>query len=319
MSDTMSAYLLSEFHKSPEIGEVPVPVAGTRDVVVKVASSSVNPYDAMAGAGVFRGISEYRFPAVLGRDLAGTVVSVGEGVTQFSPGDEVLGMIKRDYIGDGTFAEYVMVPEGEFIVHRPESLPIAEAGVLGLAGLTALQCLQALESATGDTILVNGATGGVGAFLIQLAAARGLRVLATARAGGDVEHVIDLGAFAAIDATSGTVVEQVAEAYPEGVDGVIDLVSRTPKDFTSMAALAHAGGVAATTLSAARDGAGAGRRVVNVHSSSNTASLREIAELAASGVLRVPIVDSFPLDRIEDAFALLWTGPRGKVALTMST
>ena len=318
MSDTMCAYHLSEFHESPRIGNVSMPAAGARDLVVKVTASSVNPYDAMAGAGMFQRVSEYRFPAVLGRDLAGTVVSVGEDVTQFRPGDEVLGMIKRDYIGDGTFAEYVVVPEGEFVVHRPKALPVVEAGVIGLAGVTALQCLQALGSGPGDTILVNGATGGVGAFIIQLAAARGLRVLATTRGGEDAEHVIALGALRAIDYTAGTVVEQVAAAYPDGVDGVVDLVSRTAEDFMSMAALARVDGAAVSTLSAARDGAAAGRRVVNVHSRSDTAALQEIAELAATGALRVPIVDVFPFDRIEDAFALLRSGPRGKVGLTMS-
>lgn len=108
------------------------------------------------------GVYEYRLPAAQGRDVAGTVEAVGPEVTAFRPGDEVLGMAKCDYIGDGTFADYVVVPEDRYIVPRPDELPLADAGVVGLAGVTALQCLDALGCRTGDTVLINGATGGWG-------------------------------------------------------------------------------------------------------------------------------------------------------------
>ena len=173
MSDQMRAYALREFGEPPGLTEVPVPEAGPGEVRVRVTASSVNPYDAAAGAGFFRRMSEYRLPAVLGRDVAGTVDQVGAGVTAFAPGDEVLGMVKRDYVGDGTFAEYVVVPEDRFLVHRPEALGLAEAGALGLAAVTALQSLRELGLRPEDTVLVNGATGGVGAFVGPVGCCRG--------------------------------------------------------------------------------------------------------------------------------------------------
>ena len=147
MTATMRAYALAAFDADARLIDLPVPEPGPGEVRVRVTASSVNPYDAAAGAGFFRHMSEYRLPAVLGRDVAGTVDQVGAEVSAFRPGDEVLGMVKRDYIGDGTFAEFVVVPEDQFIVHRPEGLALAEAGALGLAAVTALQSLRGTGSA----------------------------------------------------------------------------------------------------------------------------------------------------------------------------
>lgn len=317
MTKTMRAFALWEFDAAPRHGDVRFPEFGPREVLVRVTASSVNPFDGMAGAGVFRNMLDYRLPAVLGRDVAGTVESVGGEVSRFAPGDEVLGMVKRDYIGDGTFAEFVVVPEDQFIVHRPSELGLIEAGALGLAGVTALQCLVDLNQAEGETILVNGATGGVGAFVIQLAAASGIHVVATARPGEESEHVLSLGASHTVDWSKDTIAE-VRATYPDGVDGVVDLISRDPATFSRIAELARPGGTAVTTLSAARDGAGEGRTTVNVHSAGDPAMLSRLAELAASQAIRVPVVDVLPFDRIDDAFAILPTGPRGKVALTLN-
>jgi NADPH:quinone reductase len=316
MTDQMRAYALRSFDEKPALTDLPVPEPGPGEVRVRVAASSVNPYDAAAGAGFFRGMSEYRLPAVLGRDVAGTVDRVGAGVTAFQPGDEVLGMVKRDHVGDGTFAEYVVVPENRFIVHRPEGLGLAEAGALGLAAVTALQCLHELGLRRGDTVLINGATGGVGAFAVQLAAADGLRVVATARPGEEEAHVRASGAVEAVDWSQDTVAA-VRTLHADGVDGVVDLISRDPSSFSVVAGLARPGGAAVTTLGAARDGAGEGRRTANVHSSGDPELLRHVAELAATGALRVPLVEVLPFERIDDAFSSLRGGPLGKVGLSL--
>ena len=313
----MRAYALGAFGEEPRLTALSVPEPGPREVRVRVTASSVNPYDAAAGAGFFRSMSEYRLPAVLGRDVAGTVEQVGAEVTAFEPGDEVFGMVKRDYIGDGTFADYVVVPEDRFIVQRPEGLRLAEAGALGLAAVTALQSVRELALRPDDTVLVNGATGGVGAFAIQLAAAEGLRVVATATPGEEEAHVRALGAAETVDWSTDTAAA-MRELHPAGVDGVIDLVSRDPGSFSAIAGLARPGGAAVTTLGAARDGAGNGRRTANVHSAGEPALLQHVAEMAATGRLRVPLVDVLPFERIDDAFATLSAGPLGKVGLSAS-
>ncbi len=189
----MKAFALTGFDTPPELVEVPTPVPGPEEVLVRVAATSVNPVDHMIRSGFFRQVQEYRFPAVFGRDLAGEVVEVGSAVTRYRPGDRVYGFVKREHIGDGTFAEYVVVPETMFVGPAPANLTLAQAGVLAQSGVTALECLDAVPSAAGDVVLVNGATGGVGSFAVQIAVARGAEVVATARTPEQEAFVRGLG------------------------------------------------------------------------------------------------------------------------------
>lgn len=318
MTASMRAYALEDFGEEPGLTEVPVPEPGPREVLVRVRASSVNPVDVATSSGAFRALYEYRFPAVQGRDVAGTVERVGPEVTAYRPGDEVLGMVKRDYIGDGTFAEFVVVPEDRFIVRRPAGLAVADAGALGLAGGTAMQCLDALGCRPGDTVLINGATGGVGAFAIQMAVARGLEVIATARPGEEDKHVRDLGAAATVDWSAGGVPAAVRSLRPDGVDGVIDLVSRDSASFLTMAGTATPAGTAVTTLGAAPAQTADGPATKNIHSEGDPALLRRLVDLVVAGQLRVPLVDVLPFGRIDDAFALLAAAPRGKVGLALA-
>lgn len=319
MTDSMRAFALADFDQVPCLTEMPVPEPGPSEVRVRVRTSSVNPVDIASGAGVFKNMYEYRFPAILGRDVAGTIDAVGPLVTRFRIGDEVLGMVKRSYIGDGTFAEYVVVPEDRFIIHRPLEIPIAEAGALGLAGVTALQCLDALACKEGDTVFVNGATGGVGAFVIQAAVNQGLVVVASARPGAEEEHVRALGATETVDWSLGDAPAAVRAMRPRGVDGVVDLVSRDPEAFRVVAMAAASTGTAVTTLGAARPKSDGGAAMLNVHSEGDPALLHRLVDLVSSGALRVPLVDQISFDRIADALELLAAAPAGKIGLLVSS
>lgn len=315
MDAMMRAYALQSFDDSAGFADVPFPQPGPGEIRVRVRASSVNPVDVATSTGFFREMYEYRFPSIQGRDFAGTVDAVGDDATRFSPGDEVFGMVKRDYIGDGTFAEYVVVDERRFVVARPDSLGLDDAGAIGLAGVTALQCIDALDLESASTVFINGATGGVGSFAIQAAVAAGHEVIATARPGDEERHVRRLGATRVVDWSAGDVVERVRAIRPEGVDGVIDLISRTPEAFTVIARSAANAGVAVTTLGAARDQPSDGATTKNVHSDSDPELLQRLADLVGAGSMRVPLVEVFPFERIEEAFALLATGPLGKVGL----
>ncbi|MGP6177748.1 NADP-dependent oxidoreductase [Microbacterium sp. A196] len=317
MTHTMRAYTLNSFEETPAFADMPIPEPGPNEVRVRVRASSVNPVDAATSVGAFRTMYEYRFPSVQGRDFAGTIDAVGAAVTRFQPGDDVFGMVKRDYVGDGTFAEYVVVDAQRFITVRPEALSLADAGALGLAGVTALQCVEALELQPGATVFINGATGGVGAFAIQIAVLGGLEVIATARTGEEERHVRELGATHTVDWTTEDVTEAILQLRPGGADGVIDLISRDPDSFRRIAAAAGPGGTAVTTLGAARDQPEDGPVTKNIHSDSDPVLLTRIAEIVVDGSVRVPLVDTFPFERIEDAFALLATGPLGKVGLQL--
>lgn len=312
---TMRAYVLNGFDERSELADIPIPEPGPRDVRVRVRTSSVNPVDVATSAGVFRSMYEYRFPSIQGRDFAGTVDRIGTAVTAFHPGDEVFGMVKRDYIGDGTFAEYVVVPEDQFIASRPEQMDVQAAGALGLAGVTALRCVDALELQPGDSLFINGASGGVGSFAIQIAASRGVRVIATARSADQARHVRDLGATDTVDGSTGDTPAAVRRVQAAGVHGVIDLVSRSTADFVPIAGTAAKGGRAVTTLGAAPSEPIDGIGTANIHSAGDPSLLRHVAQLVVTGSMRVPLADVVPFERIEDAFALLGSSPLGKVGL----
>ncbi|MCY1674950.1 NADP-dependent oxidoreductase [Pseudarthrobacter sp. SL88] len=315
----MRAYVLYSFDEKARLADVSVPEPGPGQVRVRVLASSINPVDIATANGFFRSMHEYRFPAVQGRDFAGIVDTVGPQVTAYRPGDEVFGMVKRDYIGDGTFAEYVVVDQDRFLVKRPAALDRDAAGALGLAGVTALQCLDALDLQPGDAVFINGATGGVGSFAIQIGRSRGLHVIATARAGEEDRHVRELGAKDTIDWTTSDVAAAVRQLRPEGVRGVIDLVSRDTDSFLHIAGSASPDGTAVTTLSAAPAESTDGPAMVNIHSNSDPALLRRIADLAVEGHVRVPLVKVFSFEHIDEAFALQATAPLGKVGLTVAT
>jgi hypothetical protein len=132
MTASMRAYALTAFGDEPGLTEVPVPEPGPGpgDVRIRVRAASVNPVDVATCTGAFRALYEYRFPSVQGWDLAGTVEDAGSEVTAFRPGDEVFGMVKRDYIGDGTFGEFVVVPGAR------QGQGAAEARLLAVEGAT---------------------------------------------------------------------------------------------------------------------------------------------------------------------------------------
>ena len=243
--------------------------------------------------------------------------AVGTEVTAFAPGDEVFGMVKRDYIGDGTFAEFVVVDADRFVVHRPDAVDLVSAGALGLAGVTALQCVDALQLEPGDSVFIHGATGGVGSLATQIAAARGLHVIATARPGEQEEYVRALGAAATVDRPSDDVPAAVRRLQPDGVDGVIDLVSRGDA-FAAIAAIASPQGTAVTTLSAAPVDSGEGPRLVNIHSDSDPACSPGSPISSQQGCARSHRRRRSRSDRIDDAFALLATGPNGKIGLVIA-
>ena len=155
---------------------------------------------------------EHHFPVVLGKDFAGTVEAAGPGVQSLRPGEAVFGVVIKAALGDGAFGEYVTAPEA-YTALVPAGPDLATAGALGLAGTAALAAVNAVALLPGQTVLVSGGTGGVGGFAVQLAAARGACVVATARPGEDDAYLRDLGARDTVDFT-GDVPAAVAALRP---------------------------------------------------------------------------------------------------------
>lgn len=229
----MKAVVVESFDRAPVVREVPVPEVGPTDVLVRVQASSVNPADETIASGELQPIVGHVLPITLGRDFAGIVETVGAEVTGYRPGDVVLGNLPpwNPHVQDGTWSEYVLLPGGQFATHLPDGVPIETAGVASLVTITAIAAVEAAQLEQGQTVLVVGASGGVGVVTVQLARAAGTSVIALARAE-DAEFLAELGASRTIDRD-----EDLAEALgDQKIDALIDLVTPDPESLNAIAA-----------------------------------------------------------------------------------
>ena len=173
--------------------DAPRPVAAAGEILVRVHAAGVNPVDWKIRSGAFGGL---KFPAILGYDVSGTVEQVGEGVKEFKTGDEVFAYLSLSK--GGGYAQYVSVPAKE-AAKKPAKADHKQAAAVPLAALTAWQAMfDKADLKAGQTILIHGAAGGVGHFAVQLAHAKGAKVIATASAE-NAEFVKGLGADQVID------------------------------------------------------------------------------------------------------------------------
>ncbi|WP_395298287.1 NADP-dependent oxidoreductase [Kitasatospora hibisci] len=292
-----------------EYGDVPEPKLGPDSVLVRVAAASVNPVDWKIQAGYLDGVLDVVFPVIPGWDVAGVVEQVGVGVTEFAPGDEVMGYVREDMVRRGTFAEYIAAPV-RTLARKPEALDFAQAAGLPLAGLTAYQALtRALEVKPGETVLVHAAAGGVGSLAVQIAVALGARVIGTA---GERNHDYLRGLGAEPVAYGDGLADRVRALAPDGVDAVLDLIGGEALQL-SPALLAEGG-----RLASVADGAvlALGGRYVFVRP--DTADLAALGELADSGRLTVEVAATFPLEQTAEAHRLNAAGhTRGKIVVTV--
>jgi NADPH:quinone reductase len=303
----------AELGAGPSLAELDEPVAGAGEVRVKVRGSSLNGFDNAVVAGWIAGYMELKFPVVLGRDFAGTIDQVGPEVTGFAVGDEVFGVVLSMPLHAGGFGEYVVVPQAS-LARVPSGLDIATAGVMGLAGSAATTVLHTVDPKPGETMLICGATGGVGNLLIQLATARGATVLATAASGAETELVQRLGATHLIDYT-GDVAAQVRRLAPGGVDIAVHLAG----DPFAVADLVAPGGRFATLLGIAPEQLGERDLVAySVTAGLQPAQLEELARRVVAGELVVPVQQTYRLDEVPLAFAAFAKGTLGKLAVTIA-
>jgi NADPH:quinone reductase-like Zn-dependent oxidoreductase len=307
------AATLDSVPASPAVTEVATPRPGAGELLVRVASASVNGFDAATAAGYLQGMMEHRFPLVIGKDFAGTVEAVGEGVDAFAAGDAVFGVVMKPFLGEGSLAQYVTVPAGYGVARIPDGLSVRDAGALGLAGTAALDSLNAVDPQKDETILISGATGGVGSLAVQLAAARGARIIGTARRGAEADFVAGLTdtEIEVVD-FSGDLEAQVRALAPNGVEAVLHLAG----DGDQLAGLLRPGGRLASPLGYAAEG-----HDITAHSvlaDPTPQTLAQLASDAASGVLRVPVTVTYGLEQVREAFATFGAGTLGKVALTVA-
>ena len=277
------------------VAEVPAPRPGPGQIQVAVAAASINPADIRVPSGEFGDAVTLQFPHVPGNDFAGTVSEVGPGVTAYRPGDEIFGQAvpralraltgsASPSLSTGSLAEYAVFEAGTpLLAHRPAGLPPEHAAALATTGLTALALMATAGIRPGETVLVIGATGGVGTAVLPLLAAAGARVIATAP-DADASLLRSLGADEIIG---------YAEAgYPAGADVVLNLVR--PGDQLNAAARAlRPGGRLITITFPVPQPEWLGRDDIELQFvldlAGRLSDMRAVGEHAARGALRATI------------------------------
>jgi NADPH:quinone reductase-like Zn-dependent oxidoreductase len=213
----MKAVVFEDFG-GPEVlhlAEVDVPEPGPKQVRIRVHTAGVNAIDYKIRAGQMRPNLPARLPAIPGAEAAGVVEAVGAEVTWVKPGDEAFGWTRG-----GGYCEQALLTT---CTVKPAGLSFADAVALPVAGETAERVLRLLEVKSGDTVLIHGAAGAVGGIAVQLAVARGARVIGTAGAGNH-EYLASLGAEPTLYGEG--LVERVRALAPDGVDAVFDVAGR---------------------------------------------------------------------------------------------
>lgn len=288
-----------------QVREVEDPVAGPGRVLVAVKAAGVNPGE----IGIREGRMHERWPATFpsgqGTDLAGVVQAVGEGVSSFSAGDEVLGWTEER----ASQAELVSVP-AEQLTAKPPSVPWEVAGSLFVAGMAAYASVQAVAPREGETVVVSAAAGGVGSVAVQLARRTGATVIGLA---GEANHDW-LRQHDIVPVTYGDgELDRIREASGGHVNAFIDTFGGGYVD------LAIELGVAPERINTIADFAAVERLGVKgqgTHAIATAAILAELADLVARGELEIPIARTFPLEQVGDAFReLADRHTRGKIVL----
>jgi NADPH:quinone reductase-like Zn-dependent oxidoreductase len=273
--------------------DVDTPTPGSGQVRVRVAGTSFNGVDANIRAGRMQGPMPLELPHVPGLDVAGTVDALGAGVDGPKVGDSVIGFLP--FGDDGATAEFVLAAATS-LAPAPTSIPLADAAALPLVGLTAWQALfEHADLQPGQRVLVNGASGAVGGYAVQLAKTAGAHVIATASTGTRARVEAE-GADEVIDHTAG----DVSAALSEPVDVLVNLAPISPEQFSALAARVRDGGVIVNTtvwMPAPSDEA-RGVRGIDLYVRSDPAQLAELSDRVDRGELTVDIAERVPMTEL---------------------
>ena len=299
----MKAIVVHEYG-GPEVlkfEEYPDPVPGPGEVLVRVAAASVNPIDYKRRAGLTKDFYPLHFPGLIGVDMAGTVVKIGEGVEGFSVGDQVFAM------ADDTYAELCVV-KAAVLAKVPKGLDLIQAAALPLVTVTGNQLLAATGIKAGQTVLVVGAIGNVGRSAVFTARERGATVIA-----GILKRQLNeakaIGADQAVATDDDTAIATLAP-----LDAVADTVGGRTAE--KLIAKVKPGGVYASVVGLPQNAAKyPSVKVVHVFSKFDRKTLEFMAEAVRDGKLVIPISQKLPLSEAAEAQAAAEKGGTGKILL----
>jgi NADPH:quinone reductase-like Zn-dependent oxidoreductase len=310
MTSTMKAVRIHAYG-GPELlhyEDVPMPRLNADDMLIRVHAAAINPVDWKIREGYLQGFLHHKLPLILGWDVSGEVIEVGPEATGFKVGDAVYA--RPDIERDGAYAEYIAVKASE-VAHKPAKLDHIHAAAVPLAALTAWQSLvDAAQLQAGQTVLIHAAAGGVGNFAVQLAKARGARVIATASAV-NTGIVAELGADQFIDYTRTRFEEVVKD-----VDVVFDTIGGDTQERSWQ--VLKPGGMLVSVVSPPPEATAAARGVRSafVFIQPSSQQLTAIAQLIDEGKMKSIIHTVLPLAEARQAQVISQGGhARGKIVL----
>ncbi len=305
------ALAITQKGEAPAVHDVAPSTTGSGRALVRVRAASVNGIDAYVAAGYVWDSMAHEFPVVLGRDFAGVVEEAGPEVTTLHVGDRVAGVITGMDLYVGAIIEELTV-EATALTPMPDEVSFQEAAAVGLAGSTARDMVEALRLTADDTVLVSGATGGVGVFAVQLAAATGATVVATGRPGL-AEPLLELGAAHVVDYAD-DLAAAVREVAPDGVTAV----AHSAGDAAAVGALLKPDGRLVSVIGATDEQVGRDDVTVTaVQATSTPQGFGALLGAVGDGRLKVPVFSTYPLDDSANAISAFGEHKLGKLVVTL--
>lgn len=295
-------------------GDLQKPEAGEGEVLIRIKAAGVNPVDAYVAQGMLKDAIPCHFPLIPGWDLAGVVEETGHAACRFKKGDEVYAYGRRPEIQHGTFAEYISLSEA-YVAKKPQKLSMEEAGGLPLVGLTAYQSLfDAGKLESGQTVMIIGASGGVGSVAIQLAKNAGARVIAIASEANH-SYMKELGADITLDYSRDDLTDAVKDAADNGKLDLIFDCSRGDVLSKTHQLIKQGGHLVSITNSKPEHRDDVNFQYVFVEP--NAPQLEKLAQLADEGKLKINVTKTYPLVKSAQALRdIITLHTKGKIVVT---
>ncbi len=287
------------------VADIEMPTPGPGEVIVEVRAAGINPGEAAIRSGAMHEMFPATFPSGEGSDLAGVVTALGQGVTAFSVGDEVLGFS----FTRSSHATHTAVPVDQ-LIRKPPQLSWEVAGSLYVVGATAYAAVRAVAPQAGETVAVSAAAGGVGSLAVQLLVLRRARVLGIA--GPDNADWLRAHGIIPIPYGDG-LADRLREAAPDGIDAFIDLFG---PEYVQLAVDLGVAPERINTIISFQKAGEVGAKTEGSVDASTPEVLTEMANLIVTGAIDFEIADTYPIDRVADAYEELEKRhTRGKIVL----
>ena len=297
---TMKALIVDSYGppKNAHFGDIAVPKVKDGFLLVQIHAASVNPFDYAIVTGAVKDWVPVTFPYVPGMDGAGIVTDVGNGVVGWRKGDRVVG-----FFPNGTFAQFALISAtSKTLAKVPDALDFEHAAAIPETALTAKTMLRAGGVSEGQTVLIVGATGGIGLFATQLARLQGARVVATGKAE-DGAYLRNLGATDVIDYGAGDTFAQTRQRYPQGVDVILDVINTGDALLRDADALRSGGTLVSSLDGPQQDAFPPGISVHYIELTAEQGDLECVVSRAAEGEIQVEIGRTYDLSQAAQALS----------------